>query len=67
MKLGYFIEYRGYVGSIEYHSEDELYYGKLCFIEDLINYHAKNVVELYQCYKNAIDNYIEFKEEIGKE
>lgn len=64
MKIGYFREYKGHIGSIEYDSEDELYYGKLYFIEDLVNYHASNVVELYQHYKDAINDYIEFKEGI---
>ena len=32
-KIGQFKEYKGYVGSIEYDEEDELYYGKL-FIEN---------------------------------
>lgn len=67
MKIGFLREYKGYIGSIEYDEEDELYYGKLYFTEDLVNYHASNVVELYQHYKDAINDYIELKEEIGKE
>ena len=67
MKIGFFREYKGHIGSIEYDKEDELYYGKLYFTEDLVNYHASNVVELYQHYKDAINDYIELKEEIGKE
>jgi predicted HicB family RNase H-like nuclease len=67
MNIGQFKEYKSYVGSIEYDEEDELYYGKLLNIRDLINYHASNVMELYQHYKDAVDDYIEFKKEIGKE
>lgn len=63
-KIGQFKEYKGYVGSIEYDEEDELYYGKLLFIEDLINYHASNAMELYQHYKDAVDDYLEFLKEI---
>ena len=66
-KIGQFKEYKGYVGSIEYDEEDELYYGKLLFIEDFINYHASNVLELEKHYHEAVDDYIEFKKEIGKE
>lgn len=27
--IGQFVEYKGYIGTIEYDEEDELYYGKL--------------------------------------
>ena len=67
MRIGQFKEYKGYIGSIAYDKEDELYYGQLLNIRDLVNYHASNVEELYKHYHEAVDNYIEFKREIGKE
>lgn len=67
MEIGKFIEYKGYVGSIEYSSEDGVYHGKLLNIEDFINYEGYTVEELYQCYQEAVDDYIEFKKEVGKE
>lgn len=67
MRIGQFVEYKGYIGSIEYDLEDELLYGKLSNIEDLVNYHASNILELEKHYHEAIDDYIEFKKEVGKE
>lgn len=67
MLIGQFKEYKGYIGSIEYDTEDELLYGKLLHIKDLVNYHASNVIELEKYYHEAVDDYIEFKEEIEKE
>lgn len=66
MKIGQFVEYKGYVGSIEYDSEDKLYYGSL-LIEDFVNYHAYNLIDLEKVFHNAVDDYIEFKKEIGKQ
>lgn len=67
MKIGQFVEYRGYIGSIEYDQEDKLYYGKLLNTRDFVNYHADNIMSLERHYHEAVDDYIEFKKEVGKE
>ena len=64
--IGQFVEYKGYVGSIKYSPEDKLYYGSL-LIDDFVNYHADNLIDLEKEYHNAVDDYIEFKKEICKE
>lgn len=66
MRIGQFVEYKGYIGTIEYSPEDKLYYGSL-LIDDFVNYHADNLIDLENQYHNAVDGYIEFKKEIGKE
>ena len=40
------LEYKGYLGTVEYSSEDHCLYGKLAFIRDLVNYEAVNVDQL---------------------
>lgn len=67
MKIGFFREYKGHIGSIEYDPEDELCYGELLNIKDLINYHASNIIELEKHYHEAVDDYIEFKKELKYE
>ena len=49
-----------------YDEEDELHYGKLLDIDDFVNYHADNLIDLEKQYHNAVDDYIEFKKEISK-
>lgn len=66
MKIGQFVEYRGYIGSIEYDQEDKLYYGKLLNTRDFVNYHADNIMSLEGHYHEAVDDYIKVKKEIGK-
>lgn len=67
MRIGQFVEYKSYIGSIEYDKEDRIYYGKLLDIDDLVSYHADNIIELEKHYHEAVDDYIEFKKEIGQE
>jgi predicted HicB family RNase H-like nuclease len=40
------LHYKGYVGSIEYIEEKEIFYGKLEFIKDLITFQGASVKEL---------------------
>ena len=55
MRIGQFVEYKGYVGTIEYSPEDNIYYGHLLNIEDSISYDGSSVEELYIDYQGAVD------------
>ena len=57
MRIGQFVEYKGYVGTIEYSPEDNIYYGHLLNIEDSISYDGSSVEELYIDYQGAVDFY----------
>lgn len=63
MLIGYFELYKGYIGTIEYSSSEKCYYGKI-ICDSLINYEAENAIKLYKEFKYAVDDYIEFKEDI---
>lgn len=64
---GHFNEYKGYEGDWRYSEEDNVYWGKLTNIEDLVTYEGDTLSELYQSFREAIDDYVEFKNEIGKD
>ena len=66
MLIGYFAPYKSYKGTIEYSIIDECYYGKI-ICDSLINYEAENAIKLYKEFKYAVDDYIEFKEDIKNE
>ena len=67
MEIGQFKEYRGYIGSIEYDSEDKTHCGRLLNIRDLVDYHAGNLVDLCKEFHVAVDNYIKFNEDLQPE
>ena len=66
MNIGTFKEYKGYIGSIEFSVEDNRHHGTLLDIKDFVNYCSDSIEELYEQFKNAVDDYIEFKREIGE-
>lgn len=59
MKLGQFVEYKGFVGSIELDTESKFHFGSIQNIEDSVSYHASNLIELEKQFHKAVDNYIE--------
>lgn len=61
---GTFYSYKGYEGIYEYSKEDDVYWGKISNTDDLILFEGNNLSELYQSFKDAVDDYIEFKKEI---
>ena len=62
--IGQFTEYKGYIGSIEYDSDDNLFHGSIINTRDYVGYHANNIFDLEKQFHDAVDDYIEFKKEI---
>lgn len=67
MNIGYFSKYRGYVGTIEFDIEDGCYYGKIQNTRDLVNYESNRTEGLLVEFRRAVDDYLDFMKEIGKE
>ncbi len=68
------MEYKGYVGSVEFSETDGLFYGKVQDVRSLISYEGTDAESLVEDFHNAVDDYIElcdttnFKiEEVGDE
>lgn len=52
------IEYRGYVGSVEFSEQDKLFYGKVLGIRSLISYEGETGEELLEDFHGAVDEYL---------
>ncbi|WP_457750277.1 type II toxin-antitoxin system HicB family antitoxin [Sulfurimonas sp.] len=61
------IEYKGYIGSIEYSPQDKCFYGKLEMIDDLVTFEAVNADELEKNFHNAVDEYIATCKQLNRE
>lgn len=59
------IEYKGYVGSIEFSEDDAVFFGKVQGIRSLISYEGTNAVELISDFHGAVDAYLEMCEKEG--
>jgi predicted HicB family RNase H-like nuclease len=61
------LTYKGYYGSARYSAADEVFYGKLEGIDDLVNYEGTSVQELIKAFHEAVEDYLETCKGIGKE
>jgi predicted HicB family RNase H-like nuclease len=61
------LEYKGYYASLHFSSEDEVFYGKLLGIDDLVNFEGASVKELKKAFHEAVNDYLETCKELGKE
>lgn len=51
--------HRGYTGSIEYCCADKVFHGKVLDVHDLVTYEADTERDLYDEFKEAVDDYVE--------
>ena len=59
------IEYKGYIGSVEFSERDGVFYGKVQGIRSLISYEGTNAAELISDFHGAVDDYLELRKEEG--
>lgn len=55
------LEYKGYEGSVSYSETDEVYHGKILNIKGVVLYEGKNMIELEENFKEAVDDYIDLR------
>lgn len=59
------MEYKGYIGSVEFSEKDGVFFGKVQGIRSLISYEGTNAAELVADFHGAIDDYLAICEEEG--
>ena len=52
------IEYKGYIGSVEFSEADRVFFGKVQGIRLLISYEGTNAEELLDDFHGAVDDYL---------
>ena len=53
------MQYKGYVGSVEFSENDGVLFGKVLGIRSLISYDGTDAKSLVQCFHEAVDDYLE--------
>jgi predicted HicB family RNase H-like nuclease len=59
------LEYKGYTGTANWLEEEQIYYGRLNILEDVITFKG-TLATLKQDFMDAVDDYLECKEEPNK-
>lgn len=53
------LEYKNFIGSVNFSEEDEVFFGKIEGINALVTFEGQSVIELKEAFKNAVDDYLE--------
>ena len=61
------LKYKGYRGGVEFDDEAGLFHGEVLDLKDVITFQGKSVDELEQAFRDSIDDYLAFCEELGEE
>ena len=64
--MGNLLEYKEYYGSVEFSGEDDVFFGKIEGINDLVSFEGQSVSELKQAFHESVDEYLAFCKDLGK-
>lgn len=53
------LEYNGYLGTVEFSSEDNVLFGKVVGINGLVSYEGISIDDLREGFQEAVDDYLE--------
>jgi len=61
------LQYKNYYAAVHFSAPDEVFYGKVLGINDLISFEGASVKELKTSFEEAVEDYLDTCAEIGKE
>ena len=61
------MEYKGYMGAVEYDAEAKLFHGDIVNTRDVITFQGTSVDEIERAFKDSVDDYISWCQEDGIE
>lgn len=67
MKNGDVLRYKGYSARPVYSADDRIFYGRILGIRDFVDFQSDSAGELEAEFHKAVDDYLAFCEEVGKE
>jgi predicted HicB family RNase H-like nuclease len=60
------IKYGNHSGSVYFSAEDQVFFGRIEGIDDLVTFEGKSVDELMAAFQEAVEDYIALCEKVGK-
>ncbi|MBM1817167.1 type II toxin-antitoxin system HicB family antitoxin [Pseudosulfitobacter pseudonitzschiae] len=58
--------FKGYQARVEFDPEDEIFFGRIAGINDVVGFHGESVAELKSAFHEAVDDYLETCKAAGK-
>lgn len=61
------LKHKDFIGSVHFSTKDEVFYGKIEGVNDLVTFEGSTVRKLKSAFKVAVEDYVELCESIGKQ
>ncbi len=61
------VKYKDFIGSVQFSAEDEVFYGKIEGVNDLVTFEGASVSDIKSSFQEAVEDYIELCAELGKD
>jgi predicted HicB family RNase H-like nuclease len=61
------LQYKGYVGKVEFDDESMLFHGEILGMRDVVTFQGTTVKELEKAFRDSIDDYLAFCKEREEE
>ena len=55
------MRYKGFIGSVDFNEEDNVFFGNIEDIDGLVNFEGSSVEELEPAFHEAVDDYIAYR------
>ncbi len=60
-------EYKGFITTIKFSSEDSVFYGSVENINDLVSFDGETVEEAYHYFVESVEDYVKMCKELKKD
>ena len=61
------LQHKDFIGSVHFSSEDEVFFGRIEGINDLVTFEGSTVEKLKRAFREAVEDYLVLCSETGKE
>lgn len=63
----FLLSHKDYTGSVEYDEEEDIFYGVVQDLHDVVTFYSKSVDDLQQAFEDSIWDYLDFCRERNEE
>jgi predicted HicB family RNase H-like nuclease len=60
------LRYKEFLGSVHFSAEDEVFFGRIEGVDDLVSFEGSTVAELKSAFEEAVEDYLELCQHAGK-
>lgn len=61
------MEYKGYIGHVEFDDEAEIFHGEVINTRDVITFQGTSVDEIKGAFRDSVEDYLEYCVKLGQE